>query len=123
DRSGKVRREYLQIVWKAEQLAVDAVVDLRRVLAGVAREIGTTHGPDEHGVAGEHEPRLGAAAQVGDDQRNALGCMTGRVKDLGLGVAEVDLLPITEGFERNRNVRGFVQAIRGSDIPREGWSA
>ena len=54
----------LDVVRQAEQLRVNAVVKLARVLARSTRQVRPADRADEQRVAGQHEPRLWAATQI-----------------------------------------------------------
>jgi hypothetical protein len=62
----------LEILGQNQQLLVDARVELCRVLTGTTRKIRPSDRADEQRVARQHEPRIGSALQVRDQQRNAL---------------------------------------------------
>lgn len=89
--SGEVCREDLETVGKHEQFLVETHVEVVRAPRGVARQVGSSDSADEERVASQHEPRIGAATKVGDDQANALGSMPRRMKHIDPDVAELDL--------------------------------
>src|SRR5262249_46389863 len=109
----------LQVVGERQELAVDAVVELIRLLSGVAGQVRTADGPDEERVAGEDEPRIGAAAEVGDHEADALRRVPGRVEDPDPRVAELHLLAIMEGLEGTLHAGRGVQTVGRSGFLRE----
>ena len=86
-------------------------VELARRSRAPARKIGPADGADEQRVAGQHEPWLGPALQVGHEQADALGRVARRVQHLDARVAELDLVPVAERRERTGDVCRFVQAV------------
>ncbi len=56
---------------------MDAVVDLRGVFAGLARQVRPADGADEHGVAGEDEPGVGSPPQVRHTRQTLSGVWPG----------------------------------------------
>src|SRR5438105_6625722 len=77
-RPGAVRRIDLHAVVEDEQAPGEAPVELGG--GPLAAEVRTPDVTDEEGVAGQDEPRLGAPAVVGDQQRDAVRRMAGGVQ-------------------------------------------
>ena len=94
-----MRRIDLELAWQRQQLVMNAVEQLAGALLHAAWQVRPPDGADEQRVAGQHEPRVGAAAQVGDDEAHALRRVPGRVQHPHTGVAELDLLSIVQGLE------------------------
>jgi len=69
-----VSREDFDVVRKLEQLAVDALVELlrERCFRTLSQQIRPSHAAREERIAGEHEPGLGPAGLVGDEERDAV---------------------------------------------------
>ena len=85
-RPGPVGRVHLDAVGQAQQALGEALVEAGR--GPLAAEVGPAHVAHEQRVAGQHEPRLVAAAQIGHEQADAVGRVARRVDDLERHVAD-----------------------------------
>ena len=104
----------LEVVGQRQQLVVDAVVELRGVLARVARRSGRPTAPTNSVSPVSTNHGSGPRLQIGHDQADALGRVAGRVQHPDARVAELDLLAVVERLERERHVGRLVQAVRGA---------
>ncbi len=109
-RARPVGRVHLHAVGEREETPGEAPVEPRRGL--LAAEIRPAHVPHEQRVPGEDEPRLGAAREIGHEQRDALRRVAGRVQDPEGHVAETDLGAVLDGAHGERGVRGRMQVDR-----------
>src|SRR6266704_6159986 len=101
----------LQLAGKREQLVVNRGVERRSVPLLLARQVGASDGAYEECIPSQDEPRLGAAPQIGDKQRDALRRVPGGMQDPNERVPQLEHLPIPEWLEREGHISGAVQMI------------
>ena len=113
--------EDLDVVRQLEQLAVDALVELlrERGFGALSEQIGPADAAREERIAGEHEPGLGPARVVGDQERDAVRRVPRRVQDGDPHVTKVVRLPIVEAHVGERDGGRRVDEHGRAGHPRE----
>ena len=87
---------HLARVRQRQQRVVQAGEDAARALVALDRQVGPGDVADEQRVAGQHRPRLVAAAAVDERERGVLGPVAGRVQRADDDVAELELPAVVE---------------------------
>jgi hypothetical protein len=95
ERAGDVAGVHLDAVRQLEQ-PLQARVEVAGAVGGVDGEIRARGVPDEQRVARQHEPRIGGAAAVDDDEAAVLRAMAGRVHDAQHDLAGDELVPVRQ---------------------------
>ena len=120
-------RVHLDTVTELDEPA-ERVEEPLGALAGVDRQVGPGGVADEERVAGEHDPRVLAAAPIADGEAAVLRPVSRRVDATQNDVSEDDLLAILQRVVRIRGVRAgwMLTGITSSRASRpcpERWSA
>ena len=110
---------YLDVVRQREKLAVNADVQLGGILARSTREIGSTDRANEQRVACKNEPRIQAPSEIGHDQTDTVMRVAGSVQHFHTSVAELNLLSVSQRFERKGYISGLVQVVGGASASSE----
>ena len=120
-RPGPVRGIDLHAVGQAEQALGEARVEVGRGL--LAAEVRAAHVAHEKRVAGQHEPRLGAAAEIGHQQRDALGGVAGRVHDVERDAAHLETPSVLDRLVGEGRAGGGMDVDARPGLGREGLVA
>jgi hypothetical protein len=106
-----VGRVHLHAVGQTQQTLGEAPVEVRRGL--LAPEVGPAHVAHEERVAGEHEPGLGAATEIGHEQRDAVRGVAGHVHHLERHVADPELPAVLHRIVGEGGIGGGVEVDPG----------
>src|SRR5579871_3459530 len=91
-----MRGENLCVIWKRQELVMNAPVHDRGKLLGsvVGGKVGPSHIPDEKRIAGEDGFRPIRLTQIAHHHANALDGMPGRLQELEPALSEPDFVSI-----------------------------
>ena len=106
----------LQIIRQRFQ-ALHAAEQGARAVFGARCKLGAAEIADHQRVAGEHEPRLVGAGAIGDEERNMLRSVSGRVQHLDGHVAESEHVAVAHTVEREMGGGFGEQHVFGARRP------
>lgn len=113
-RTGEVSWIDLETIWQRQDLALDAAIEIPRILLNMLREVWPANGSDKQGIAGQQKPGLDAACRVRYNEANTLRRVTWGMKHPGRRIAEDNLLAIPQGKEGERNRGRLMKRIDSS---------
>src|SRR2546422_5132082 len=104
------------MIGQFQNFAVEAVVELlgERRFGACADEVRAADATREESVSGQDEPGLRSPGLVGDQDRDAVGCMPRRVEDREAHVSQIVVLTIRDLDMREPDRRGLMEEHGGS---------